>query len=469
MQEILKSKRICQRGAILTLVLVYGAIFVLLFSSLSGFVFFIYRQSREKIVLSKAMAIAEAGVNWSRWHLAHSPSDFTFSGTYNYTDQESGVIGQYELEVTAPPACSTTATIRSTGWTSELPDIKRAITVRYGQPSLAQYAFLTDADVWFGENEDVQGPLHANGGIRMDGTQNSIFTSAKETYMCQPYHDCNPAQEKPGIWGSGVGGTQGLWYFDVPPVNFDSLTMDLDVLRTTARDGGGYYFEPSGEFGYRVEFKNNGTFDLYKVTRLWGAVDACDTEGNCFSTQDDIRNQSLVGNYPLGAAGCGVQNLIFIEDGKVWVDGVLREKATVVAARLPDDPVTRSTIVINGNISRADPRDTMLALIAQKHVIVPYRSPNVLEIQAVMIAQHGAVQRYYYGSGSNRLRNSIMVRGSIISRKTWTWSWVNGSGDIISGYQETESHYEPALIYNPPPYFPTTGDLQFISWDEVDP
>jgi hypothetical protein len=169
-------------------------------------------------------------------------------------------------------------------------------------------------------------------------------------------------------------------------------------------------------------------------------------------------------NYSLAIGQCNVQNLIFVEDAKVWVDGNTREKATVVAAQFPDNPNTNASIIIPDNITRADPKATLVALIAQKNILVPYYSPNVMEIQAVMIAQKGAVQRYYY---SGNIKNRIMVRGAIATNKVWTWTWVSGGGTVTSGYRETESYYEPALIYNPPPYFPSTGENQFISWEEM--
>jgi len=159
---------------------------------------------------------------------------------------------------------------------------------------------------------------------------------------------------------------------------------------------------------------------------------------------------------------------IFVEDLKVWVDGVSKQPATVAAAQFPDNPTTNSTIIINGNLTRSDPTVTMVALIAQKNVLVPLKSPNVLEIQAVMIAQKGSVERYYYqNQGSDTIKNRIMVRGSIITNNIWTWSWVNSNNNVISGYQNTESYYEPALIYSPPPFFPSSGEQQFISWEEV--
>ena len=459
---------ISSRGSIVTLVLVFGGIFVLIFSGLVGFISLQYSQSKQKVAFNQALNTAEAGANYGRWHLAHAPNDYTFSGIYDYSDPERGIIGQYKLEIIPPGECSTIVEIRSTGWSQDYPEVKRTVSIKFGRPSLAQYAFLTNSDVWIGDNEEVRGPLHSNGGIHMDGIQNALSTSAKDTYICQPFHGCSPAQTKPGIWGSGSGGTLGLWTFPVPAIDFNAITTDLADLKTKAQNGG-YYFGPSGAFGYRIEFKNSGSFNLYKVTKLKPNVNGQDTQGIWHNESNDIDKETFLQNYPLAADQCNVQNLIFIEDDKVWVDGVLKEKATVAAARFPDNPATNASIIINGNLLRADPKGTMLALIAQKNILVPLYSNNILEIQAVMIAQKGSVQRYYYSSAYKPydLRNRIMVRGSIITNYVWTWSWVLGGSTVVSGYQNTESYYEPALIYNPPPFFPSYGEQQFISWEEI--
>jgi hypothetical protein len=249
----------------------------------------------------------------------------------------------------------------------------------------------------------------------------------------------------------------------VPAIDFNAITLDLAQLKTKAQNGG-YYFGSSGAFGYHVQFKNNSTFNLYKVTKLKPDVIGYDTEWNKIIESNDIDKETFLQNYPLAIDTCNVQNLIFLEDSKVWVDGNVKEKATVVAARFPDNPTTNASIIINDNLTRADPKATLVALIAQKNILVPYYSPNVLEIQAVMAAQKGAVQRYFY---LNNIKNKILVRGSIITNKIWTWSWEDGFGNVVSGYKNTESYYEPALIYNPPPYFPSSGEQQFISWQEI--
>ena len=82
----------------------------------------------------KALNIAEAGVNYYKWHLAHAPEDFKDGQTGNgpylhvYKDPQGSTIGSYSLEITPPQNGSTVVTIQSTGWTTNYPKIKRRCT-----------------------------------------------------------------------------------------------------------------------------------------------------------------------------------------------------------------------------------------------------------------------------------------------------------------------------------------------------
>ena len=454
------------QGIITTYVLVFGGIFLLLLSGLLGFVLLQHRQSLERAAWQESLEIAEAGANYVRWHLAHAPSDFGFSGDYDYKDPEGEIIGQYSLEIIPPSGCDSSVKIQSTGATSQFPNVDRTVAITYAKPALAKYSFLTNSNVWFGQEESLKGPVHSNGGIRMDGSQNSLFTSAKETYVCGAEHGCSPSQEKPGIWGQGQGGAQGLWQFPELAVDFDSITQDLALLKADAQSFGIYLDQPI-QHGWHVRFKDNGTIDVFRIKKLRQKVWGWDGQ-DWVHESNDIETEEFDANYVLP----GTCAPIFIEND-VWVDGTVSGKVTLVAASLPEMPNKMKKIIINGDIDYADNNST-LGLIAQKDILVPLYSPNSLSIKASLLAQNGHVFRYYYPPWPSEpyqtysVRDYIETFGSIITNTIWTFSWVSEiGGPTVSGYRETEMMYDSDLTYNPPPYFPTVGEYEFLSWEEL--
>lgn len=448
------------KGIIITLVLVFGSIFLLLLAGLLGFILIQNRQSLQKVAWNQSLHIAEAGINYSRWHLSHETDNFDFNGIKSYAD-----LGSFQLEITSSTGCSQPVEIKSTGWSLKYPQTKRRIQLKYIRPSLAQYAFLTNSNVWFGEDETLKGPFQSNGGIRMDGQQNSLSTSAKETYICGSEHGCSPSQEKPGIWGQGQGQYQGLWEFPVPAVDFDLITQDLASLKTDAQSSGIYISIPT-DHGYHIRFKADGTIDVFRVKSVRQKVYGWDGEEWTYES-NDFDSEELYASFPLPSA-CAP---IFIENN-VWVDGTVKGRAVLVAATLPEKPNKMKKIIINGNIDYAD-SNSVLGLISQKDILIPLYSPDNLDIKAVLLAQKGHVFRYYYPNWSSEpyktyaIRNQIRTFGSIITNTMWTFTWVDSNGSVVSGYRNTEMNYDSNLTYNPPPYFPTAGEYEFASWEEI--
>lgn len=451
-------------------------IFTSLFIGIMGGIFslFVYQSRLSKKLQAKerAIQIAEAGINYYRWHLAHAPEDYA-DGTgqtcvypnscgpyqHEYNDPSSEEqIGTFELKITPPPVGSTIVTINSTGWVEGYENQKRIVEVRYGIPSLSAYTFLSNSNTWFGSNESVIGPLHSNGGIRMDGSNNGLATSAQLTYICTEIHNCSN-EEKSGIWGSGSGNT--LWQFPVPLVDFNTITLDLYQIKTEAQSSGAYYAD-SGAEGYKVVFKNTGNFDIYKINSLKPVVSQLSDNGVGYEQKADEPDEETVVSLNESPPANG---LIFIEDN-VWVEGVVNGRFTLVSAKLIGIPTEYTTIRINNNLTYLDRDGThILGLIAEKDIKVPNYAPNELTIDAIMIAQNGRVFRNLYSDRS--IQNSIEVYGSIITNKEWTWNWCEGNPcALIDGYTITESIYDKNATFAPPPYFPTTGEYTFISWEE---
>lgn len=447
------------RGSIVAFVLISSSIFLVLLSGLLGFILLQYRLSSQKVAWNNSLHVAEAGKEYAKWRLSHAPEDFGFSGIKSYAD-----IGQYDLSITPPSGCSSAAAIVSSGQMANS-NIKRRVQMKYAKPSLAQYAFLTNSNVWFGDTESLKGPFHSNGGIRMDGSQNSLSTSAKETYVCSEEHGCSPSQEKPGIWGAGLGQGQGLWEFPVPAVDFDLITQDLSFLKTEAQNSGIYITQPV-DHGYHVRFNSNGTLDIFRIKKLKQKIWGWDGQDWIYES-NDIDQEEFYGNYSV-PSNCSP---IFIENN-VWVDGNVKGRALVVAAELPEKPNKQKNIIINGNIDYSD-SDSVLGLIGQKDILIPFYSPDTLMVKAVLLAQKGHVLRYYYPKWSQEpyntyaIRNTIQTFGGIITNTMWTFSWVDDTGGITSGYRTTDMNYDPSLTYNPPPYFPTSGESEFLDWEEL--
>lgn len=449
-----------EKGIIVTWVIVFGAIFLLLLSGLLSFILLQHRQSLEKAAWHKSLHIAESGIDYARWRLIHAEDDFSFSGTKSLAG-----IGEYRLEISPPSGCTPAAVITSTGSTFDFPALERSVRIQYAKPSLAKYGFLTNSNVWFGPNEELNGPFHSNGGIRMDGSQNSLSTSAKETYVCGPEHGCSPAQEKPGIWGGGEGGEKGLWQYPVPAVDFDLVTQDLAALKEDAQSSGIYISQPV-DHGYHIQFQPDGTIDVFRVKGLKQKVWGWNGE-DWVHESNSIDSEEFVASYPL-PADCSP---IFVENN-VWVDGIVSGRAILVAAELPEKPQKLKKIIIQNNIDYLN-QDSVLGLIGQSDILIPLYSADNLEIKAAMLAQKGHVFRYYYPQWSSEpyktyaLRNNIRTYGSIISNTLWTFTWVDETEQVVSGYQSTGMDYDPNLTYSPPPYFPTAGQQEFLRWEEL--
>ena len=352
-------------------------------------------------------------------------------------------------------------TIKSTGYTLANPNQKRVITARYGIPSLAQYAFLTSNGVWIGDTESVSGQLHANNGIRFDGTGNAPIRSARQTYTCFAWQGSPCPASKPGIWGAAPQSTKNFWEFPVPVIDFSTITSDLGAMRTKSQNGG-IYLPPSSSQGYSLVFNSNNTVTIYKVTSLRSHPTGWDV--NYVAHNEDLDYNSRTQLSVCSPSPCQLPSngIIFIED-RTWVEGTVAGRVMVASAKLPYNANTAPSILIPNNILYSAKDGTVsLGLLSQKDILVTYYAPSVLEVDAALIAQNGSVQNYYF---PGLIKTSITTYGALMSFGVWTWSWVDGFGNVVSGYRNTNTVYDASLLYAPPPDFPlTTQGYQQISW-----
>lgn len=428
---------------------------------------------------SQAFTIAEAGIEYYRWHLAHAPQDFTdgnatSTGPYihSYFDKNNNRIGQFELVITPPASGTTIATIQSTGKIDSDPTIEKIIKVKMGLPSFARYSVASNSDIRFGAGTNVYGQLHSNGGIRFDGVAYNVVTSAKSTYN-DPDHSGNnefgvhthsgttdplPPSAVPVRSDVFTAGRQ----FPVPAVDFNGITQDLANIKSAASSSG-YYRGPSGQRGYEIVLKTNDTFDIFRVNSLRAAPSGCYNQlsQSGWGTWSIASTSTIATNVPFPSNG-----LIFIEDD-VWVRGQINTaRLTIAAGRFPVNPSTYANITTNESVryTNYDGQD-VLSLMTQNNINVGLYSTNVLTVDAALMAQNGRVGRYYYNSncGSYYVRNTISSFGMIGTNQRYGWAYTDGTG-----YQTRNITYDGNLLYGPPPSFPiTASQYDIISWEEV--
>lgn len=452
----------CKRGGLLIYIMIFGSVaFTMIVGGVSSYAIFEHQASLRKHSRDAAFHIAEAGIEYYRWHLAHAPTDYQ-DGTgqpgpyqHEHTDKDGNILGYFSLDITPPDPGSTVVIIESTGWTVERPQTTRTIKVRVGFPSLADYTFLSNANMNFSFTTEVHGTVHSNGGIRFDGTTDSWVQSAKDRYQYQN-------QTHNGVWGGG--GPRSFWQYPVPAIDFNAVSGDLAQVRTDAQSDG-ILLSSSGAQGWHMVF-NGTTFDLYRVTsrdcyygegrwrrsrRRWY------WDGNIYCY--DIRSESFDSTRTIPANGA-----IFVEDD-VWIEGIVDGRVTIGVGEFPvQEPYHEA--YITGNLTyQQQASDDVLGVLAQGEVLVPYEVPDIMEINGAFLSQFRTVHRPFY---YNNEKDTLTIVGSQISFEGGGWKYVNGWGNVISGFVNTVHTYDGNLRYNPPPGFPVGDTYELISWEEVE-
>jgi hypothetical protein len=467
--EISKNK-----GMAISLILVFGAIFLILFGGLVSLITFQLRLMEKRQAYELSLHIAEAGLEFYQWCINNqAPCGLS----QDFKDAQGKKIGQFSLEVDLPSHCGVPAqrTIISTGKTEKFPEIKRKIKTSYAKPSVAQYAYLINDNVWAGSDREIRGLYHSNGGIRMDGENQSLVTSSQEEWVCTRSFGCFPCPTDlgcylktgqclcPGVFGRGEN--KDLWQWPVPPFDFEGITLDLAQMKEISQaDLGGLYLPPSKNLnpkakGYHLKLKEDGTFEVWIITDLNYVLGYSLEEGwtkNYFI----IEKEYLFNTYSLDPA-C---SLIFLEDD-LWIEGKLKGKATIISANLID-PVSEAKIILPANIlyTKKDGLDG-LTLISEGNILIGPQSPDKMELNGIFIAQKGRFGRNHYPWN---IREKLEITGSIISNGRVGTKWSSGS-QIVSGYKKRENYIDPNLVFASPPFTPNLSDaFQITSWQEVE-
>ncbi|MEA3293057.1 MAG: hypothetical protein U9P88_01110 [Patescibacteria group bacterium] len=489
-------------GFITTYILIFGTVFLIMFSGLLGLILSQMKIEKKDIAYENALHIAEAGLNRYLWYITKKSQEIRDGVEigcppsecqdcepceYEYIFPGLGVVGKYKLEIEEKRCCGVTSLIvaTSTGWTTDFSNTKRKIKIKYVRPSVANYSYILNNPVWAGSDREIQGPYHSNGGIRMDGINNSLVSSPLEEWTCTQSFGCSSCPSN--CWTEGyncvcngvfttANGNENLFRYGpekVSPFDFGAITMDLaNIKEKTKNDGKGKYIGPSGEKGYHVILKENG-IEVRKITglnKVGGVYGIHNYEtvyiGNEYSL---IKNEDSGIFYPYSDFGdC---RLIYIEDD-VWIQGVVKGKITLISADLDiSTPKTETNVWLKNDITYTtkDGSDALL-LTAQNNNLITPDSPSDMTLDGVYIAQYGNFGRNYYSPYSYPAyakKNQLQIYGSIVSNGRVGTSWSSG-GVWVSGYSDRKNIFNPDMTINPPPFLPTiSSDFDLMEWEEI--
>lgn len=475
-----------QRGFLLIGIIVFAGVAVATVSAFVAWGVTSSKLSKHVLAREQGLEIAEAGIEYARWYLAHFQTGYDLGTgtagpyTYPYVDKDGNSIGTYTLTITPPPSGSTLVKIKSRGIPTVDPTAGRTITIQIAIPSLAKFAVVANDTMRFGQGTTIYGPLHSNGGIRFDGIAWNKITSAVASYD-DPDHSGNsefgvhthvtagtgvvndsfrPLEAPPNTVQTRTDVFKAGREFPVPAVDFDGMITDLATIKTEAT-ASGRYFAASGAQGYQIVLKTDDTFDIYRVNTLTNPPNRCTNvlDQTGWGTWS-INTKTFLANYAIPANG-----LIFVEDN-LWVEGTINTaRVTIAAAKFPDSVAQRKSITINNNLlyTNKDSTDS-IALIAQNNINVGMVSANSFEIDAALVAQNGRIGRFYYENDCFPYdqRSAITLYGMIATNQRYGFAYTDGSG-----YDTRTIIYDTALLYAPPPNFPLAADnYQIISWEE---
>ena len=437
---------------------------------------------------NQSLAVAEAGLNQYLWMVASGTSSqangFAIAGNtgpdprykqFNLTDiYDESVKGTYAIRVVAPTAQDSRVLVTVTGKATSPVSAPRTVTAHLGRPSFSEYVLLTDEEVWIGGplNRVWHGKTHSNTGICIDTANiTDPITCANATYSSDMFGGTHN-----GVW-SGYDYTvpsndpsRALWKFAVPAVSFTTVTSDFTRLNTLAVGNGiNLPYSTSTAHGstqgWYIKILPGQQYQIKRVTA------ETETDSGYGGSLTLVNPSSPVpsGNLPYPTNG-----VIYVNDN-VWVEGTAVDGRLTIASsgQLNGSGKNAATSIhVVGDLTYSHTDGSVaVGLIAQNNIEIPAYAPlgrtgtlstMDMEMDAAVIAQQGKEFVTAADLGGPD-RDMLTIYGSVSSFQR-PYRYNTGTH---GGFANGSNTYDPWLLHNPPPFFPTVGTYQILDWREL--
>lgn len=369
------------------------------------------------------------------------------------------------------------------------------------QQSFGRYAYFTDREtsaisggrIWFFAGDRIRGPAHSNNQgasnfqISWQNGGNPIFegmVTSVGTYM--NYSPSNPNTESQflSIYRDGSRGYQ----LDVDPI---PLPSSSDIQKEAAWGSstgfpttngvyvpaaGGIYIRGDSSIAMSVGANHSQIYTITQgstVTKV--TVDYANNRRTMQVGSGPIVTTSGAGTGVLFTTGHINSLSGTVADNRMNGDGT--EVVSRSAHTIATDMNNGKNIYVTNNIkyeSSPDPskavsdpvnlRPGTLGIIA-RNVTISSSAPKDLEIDAVVLAGSQNTSDGSFGVENYNTKTpvgTLKLMGGIIQKARGAVGTISGN-TLVTGYAK-DYYYDPRLADSPPPYFPTTGLYDRMSW-----
>ncbi|MEN6358029.1 MAG: hypothetical protein ABFD83_13205 [Armatimonadota bacterium] len=390
--------------------------------------------------------------------------------------------------------------------------VSKTVEIVIRQASFGRYAYFTDSEtssagggeIWWRTGESVDGPVHSNN--RNNSKFNIYYTgSTKPIFLDMVTSAASKINYTPGTPGNETtykkifaNGSKGL-RLGVDPIDLPETT---DIQKQAAWGGSSGYPTTNG-----VYLRGTSGSGLYIVgdAAIDLSLDGCGNQQMTIKqvigggTQTtvvtlDRYNKTTTATGTVGPdSATSMSSLI---NGVIYCTGNITSLKGEVADNLysGDEITTRSELTIATDVSNDDNIDDItitgniiyhtrpdktldsdapanlaagtLGLVG-RNITIGSSAPANLEIDGVCLAggkntSDGSFSVKNYGS--KKPTGTLKILGGIIQKARGpVGTFSTSTGAISTGYSKNYV-YDPRMAQRPPPYYPTTGKYDRISW-----
>ena len=449
---------------------------------------------------AQAFALAESGIECAqRWLTTQASPP---SGTVTIIPQNSTAqlgSGSFSFSVIPDPSNPSRQlkvyTLRSIG---TVDGISQSVDVRMRSQSFGRFAYFSDQEsanpmsvkIWFGRRDKIRGPFFTN-------NSNSSFTNIDNSNPANPIFDSSVDMNGPSINYMTTKPSTDADFLKLFTLGRSAVKLAVDriELPTTTtiqanaawgstaghptttgvyvRAAGGIYVTGDASIELQAPSANVQVLRITQGSKT--TVVQIDLQNNLRTVTDE---SGTTNHAALGTGVVFVTGDITSIRGRM-ADSIVGANPVKSAMTIVADAAAGRTMTVTGNIEYRTTNNTSIApdtgvnlvagilgLYANRIRIGANAGANV-RVDGIVMA--GTQNRTDGGFGADahttRSVGTLTLNGGLIQKVRAPVGTFSGN-TAVSGFDK-DYYYDERMMDTPPPFFPTTGKYDMLSWKQI--